>query len=587
MIDTKATYDIVGLSKETKDLDDESDIILYAPSTHGGLFIFITIDAAFFLIKKIRSERNNSPEPIHVKIILLPVDSHQQDPLMKWTRWALKKIVFGLPKKIKNGLPGKIKHLSLTSPLPEQSLYNQIYSGKKVQLQRGQDTISFNLFNTTSLRYALLYYSSYINSLALWLTCYQKRHFVAEKFLKLHYQQIPIGDLAASSTLRRKPQLGGSLQPCIELFLDLTNAVGMCKLCKILPLNENKQNYAFFHETTYIPNAYQRTLHHLGANALYYGYKKFEIVNASQPYALNCYCIRQPVSKSCQQEDMSRIEEYMNIRLFEADKKLPYMFGKQNNNLSTKIRDLSGNSVSLNAENLYVVIFLHSFDDAQYWFGLDGFDDLYHWVIFTIDHCLKNSSIDKILIKQHPCIDDPQKFPTDKIAVEKLIQRYGNNERIVFIDKSSSLVFLAKSAHLFGITHHGSVASELVYLHQPVIASACGPWQSFFSFIRTWQNPEEYERILDSLSLKTWSPPSESELKSLFTYLLEYHLNDYRMGITFQNKSWLSQFSKLYSNTDFFEFNDKNYNEYQRVFESLTSEDKIFRDFINILADES
>ena len=247
------------------------------------------------------------------------------------------------------------------------------------------------------------------------MTCYEGRRFVAQKYLELHYQEIHIGDLAASTTLIEKPQLAGSLQPCLKLFHNLANAICICNLCKNLPVNNDKQNYVCVPEPTYIHSVYLKALHNLGVPIiepnLYY--KKFDIISASQAYS-NPWIARPPVGSS-QPFEKIQVENHLNKRLLNSELYYMRMWG-QNNNLSSEIKDIYGKIVVLSERNLNTVIFLHSFEEGQYFYGLDGFDDLFHWTIFTIDHCLRNSSIDLILVKPHPAIDPDKSNICDKIS---------------------------------------------------------------------------------------------------------------------------------------------------------------------------
>jgi hypothetical protein len=560
--------------------DDDSGAYLYTTATHGGIWIVYTIEAAFFVIKKLRSEGKIDTRSINVTIFLLPVYSTQLNPLRVLSVGILKKIFSMLPGLMKNHFPETLK-LKLSSE-QSGSFYNQIYSGNKVTLHKGPDTLTFSLLNTLSLKYIFNYYRSYLKAIILWTRCYQRFHFDEQKFLHLEYHNAHIGDLAASTTLRAKSQFGGSLKPCFDLFCRLANGICICDIAATLPFKNSTLNYAFFPESTFLHFAYQRTLENMGSWTIHnYLYNtKFDLLNPGQKWK-NGFFVHPPENGECNPEETKKVDDYMDIRLYQAGQKLSYMLGRQNENLASDIKDISGNPVKIDKNGLNVLIFLHSFDDEQFLFGLDGFNDLYHWVIFTIDHCLGNSRIDKILVKPHPC-DNPKRYPADKVAFENLQKRYLNDERVVFIEKSSSIVFLAKSTHIFGITHHGSIAEEFVYLHQPVIASVFAPWQSNFSFIRTWKDPEEYGKLLDSLSIDTWSPPDESELKSLCAFILDYRLNDHQIKITFEQKSRWRQFVRLYSGESVV-FSEENFDKYEKIFRDLSVDDPVMKEFIDLL----
>lgn len=564
----------------------EPDAKLFTTATHGGYWLIIIIDAAFLLIKRIRDQQGNEHKPIHIDISLLPVYSFQLNPFHLLTFRLIKHVYPVLPGFMKRWLPDTLRMKILSGT--KESFFNEVYSGKKVRLQYGEDILTLTHYNVISWKSCVRYIGSYIKSIPLFLSCYNRRGFNVLKFLTLNYQNVPIGDLVAAITTRYKPQFGGSVKPCLRLFLNLANVIMICDIASILHLNKNKQNFAFFPESTFPHFGYQRTLQYREAITIHnYLYnKKFEILAPGQFWFNGLFV--NPVNQQCSPEDIKKVEDYMDIRLFHAGQKLGYMLGKQNENLLNGIKDVSGNSIILDNKKLYAVIFLHSFDDDQYLYGPDGFTDLYEWVTFTVDRCLQNNSIEKILIKPHPC-DTPDRYPTDKVAFQNLLNRYSNNNRIAFIEKTSSLVYLAENYHIFGITHHGSVAEEIAYLHQPVIASVHAPWQAYFSFVRTWESPEEYGKLIDSLSMGNWAPPSESEMHSLFSFILEYRLNDYQMSTLFRKDSVWFQIEKAYTGKEITEFDSENSIKYayDNIIQSMSRDDPAFQKILKTIYDSN
>ena len=146
----KATDVDEGPSGENTLLRDNPDVVLFTTASHQGLWLANIIDATFWLTKILQSERNGNQKPTHVTILLLPVGSYQQNPLIYWPAQLIKKMLIGLPPVIKNRLSDNLK--SKPFFVQNQSFYNQIYSGKKVHLNYGQDSLTFGLFNTLSLR---------------------------------------------------------------------------------------------------------------------------------------------------------------------------------------------------------------------------------------------------------------------------------------------------------------------------------------------------------------------------------------------------------------------------------------------------
>ena len=112
---------------------------------------------------------------------------------------------------------------------------------------------------------------------------------------------------------------------------------------------------------------------------------------------------------------------------------------------------------------------------------MDGFNDVFHWLKFTINNCLENKKISKIYIKLHPNIDELN-YPSNYHALRKLLISYATNKKVIFLNKTSSLIALCKNLKFYGITRCGSVAEEIVYLGQPMIDGQMVPGQMNLNF---------------------------------------------------------------------------------------------------------
>jgi len=479
-----------------------------------------------------------------------------------------------LPEKWKKKLPTRfqIKRKQINS----QSLFHQVYSGKTVCFTHEKMSFSIKLFRESVFQHGLLWLRSIVRAYGLWRECFKEKTFIPSYFLGLNYQGIHIGDLAASHALRAKPKLGGSLEACKELFNKLVDAIYICDLAKTLRFDTKEENYVMVPEPTYVHAVYQRTLHSLGAHVITgnsYN-KKYLATPAGQVFS-NPFFVLPP---ECGVVDTQKVISYMNGRVSKPQKYLWNMFNGVNNNASKMINDMYGESVDISGTGLKVIVFLHSFDDAQYRFGLDGFDDLYHWTIFTIDNCLMNRSIDKVLIKLHPNVN-VQEYPGEKVAFNRIFNRYKEKPKVIFLDKSCSLVALSKKGKLYGITHHGSVAEEMVYLKQPVIASAYASWGVNYPFTKIWQTVEEYKNIIKSISKQGWSPPSKAQKEWLFRYVHEYRFKEIPIN---EKASWM-KFAYLQTGEKI-EITHENYRRYNYHMENLAPNTQLFNDFLNVLS---
>ena len=77
------------------------------------------------------------------------------------------------------------------------------------------------------------------------------------------------------------------------------------------------------------------------------------------------------------------------------------------------------------SSNITVVIYLHSFTDAQYVYGYDGYYDLEDWTTSTVKALYSNSNVGKIIPKPHPGIDRVY-HPGDVIANRRLRKSLSN-----------------------------------------------------------------------------------------------------------------------------------------------------------------
>ena len=475
-----------------KNYRKQSKLVLYATERPGAKYLFANIEAAIWLSKRSHYSKTRENAEQFIEIVILPIRFKSfLARSLKSLKPIVKSLLGQLPEKWKKRLPARLQIKRFNS----QSLYHQVYSGKTVYYTHGKISISIKLFRESVFRYGLLWLWSKVRAYVLWRECFKEKKFIPSYFIELSYQGVHIGDLAASYTLRIQPELGGSLQACKGLFNTLADAIYICDLAKSLNFNTKEEYYVMESEPSYLHLAYQRSLHVLGAHIItrYLYNKKLSVIPAGQVF-YNHYFI---LPSECGVVDTQKVILYMNDRLFNPTKVLFYMYIGANNNNSEMINDIYGKYVDISETELSVIVFLHSFTDAQYMFGLDGFDDLYHWTIFTIDTCLMNKSINRVLIKPHPALDDIL-CPGDIVAFDRIFKKYKGNPRVIFLDKHCSLVALLKKGKLYGITHHGSVAEEIVYLKQPVIASAYAGWGVNYPFVKAWKTVEEYKNILKS-----------------------------------------------------------------------------------------
>ncbi len=509
-------------------------INIYSVNSQNIIWLFEVITSAFWLLK-------NRDTSIDVEIILL------DDPNVSFLRNNVKyyvklfyvnlnqsfrklfrriiKIIF-----ISNIIKSKILNY-LEVPFEKNSIHNKINLKKEVFFK--YKNINFVIKHVKSSSFLNLIF---IKLLSFFISCfifiYYKLFKSAKVFLKLRYKNILIGDVIASTFLRNNPKNAGSLRLSFGV-LSLLNKVIFynIKSKKIVKSLNEKLSYIILPEPTYLQVFWKRLFIKYGATSIEtHSYEKKFYLNDDQLMGNPWIARKKPIKKisTKQRED---IGNFFNIRLNNPEKIMSYMTKiNSNNNNENQINTIDNKTLNFrtndldNNKELVAIIFLHSFDDAQYCFGIDDFTDLYEWTIFSIDSCLANNEFDKILIKPHPG-SDYEVFPGDKIAFDKIYQKYNKIDKINFIKKDSSIVYLSSISNVIGITHHGSVAEELVYLNQNAIGYIGGMWSDHYKFLDTWKTKNEYTNIIKSYKKKIIKKPSNEEFVNLFNYIIERKLN--------------------------------------------------------------
>lgn len=185
-----------------------------------------------------------------------------------------------------------------------------------------------------------------------------------------------------------------------------------------------------------------------------------------------------------------------------------------------------------------VIVYLHSFTDAQYFFGYDGYHDLMDWSLRTISLLNSNKYVDKVIIKPHPATN-PFYHPGDVIANDYLKAKVSRSEKVMWVDFHFDVNHIKSTGVVIGITHHGSVAEELVFHNFPVIASSYSYWGKKYKFGYCWDDLKEYETLISSKSI-TELKVTKFQTQELYRYAFKRHLssnqkNSFNIDSTWQD----------------------------------------------------
>ena len=512
----------------------KSKIVIYTVNTHNLMWIFEVITSAFWVIKK----RKNTTE---VEIVIL------DDASISYTKNLIKhyiKIIYSnLNKYVKNILRKYFFKLIfsknffnklikfLETPFNKNSIYNQLLLNKQVVFK--YENIEFIIKKSKFINnhFAILIkLKAYLISFFIFF--YYKLLKTPKKFLNLTFNNNLIGDIIASTFLRKKPANAGRFKLSITVLNLLIKVIYYELHSKYNEDYFSKHtSYIILPEPTYLQVIWKRILVKYGVVAIETHSYKGKFFLSDKHNSNNPWIAMKKKITVITEIQKKNIDDFFYTRLNNPQKIMAYLTdANSNNNNEKQIFDLENNSIVFKNtkldknKELVAVIFLHSFDDAQYCFGIDDFTDLYEWTVYSIESCLANKEFDKILIKPHPGLDYDI-FPGDKIAFDRLYKKFNNLDKLNFIKRDSSIVYLSQVANVVGLTHHGSVAEELVYLNQNAIGYVGGMWSDHYKFLHTWDTKDQYKIIINNFNKNNLIKPSNYEKECLYNYIIERKLN--------------------------------------------------------------
>ncbi len=292
----------------------------------------------------------------------------------------------------------------------------------------------------------------------------------------------------------------------------------------LLPLPDStaSSTIVMVREPTYLDAIYTRSLSLNGADVIeIYPYDAvYREVNPSVYTPFRERVVNSSAKNLSPLEKM-QVETYLTDRVYDPGRRLSYM--KKGLNQANTLKNEKGELIHVLPDSSGAVLFLHSFDDAQYVFGPDGFDDLFDWSVFTLNSLLNNPDIDTVLIKPHPGVDY-KNYPGDKRALKRLKKLFPETQKLKWLSHDCGPMALKDLKGFVGITHHGSIAEELVFLRVPVISSTYTPWSTNYQFTVNWSSPSEYGNLL-AQNLNQFTV-SQENIESLMAYVMEARLRN-------------------------------------------------------------
>ena len=236
----------------------------------------------------------------------------------------------------------------------------------------------------------------------------------------------------------------------------------------------------------------------------------------------------------------------------------------------------TSNREVINLNGVSVILYLHSFTDGQYIYGYDGYNDLMDWSFNTVSLLNSNKHVTKIIVKPHPGIN-PIYHPGDVIANKYLRSRLSGFKKVQWADFHFDVNHINSSGLVVGVTHHGSVAEELVFNKIPVIASTHSPWGEEYKFGYWWSNPKEYETLISTESI-TEFVVTKIQTDELYRYAMDQFFSsnpDINFGI---DDTWRDML-KIYEVEDCHEHSES-MQQINYLVSQLDPEERKFKEYI-------
>ena len=281
---------------------------------------------------------------------------------------------------------------------------------------------------------------------------------------------------------------------------------------------------------------------------------------------------------------------YSNIITYKKNKKISHTYYKKTTeyyknrikkpweafDYMNHLRKKNNYNKNLHFDGVSVVVYLHSFTDAQYFYGYDGYDDLMDWSFRTIFLLNSNKYISRVLVKPHPGIN-PIYHPGDAIANKYLKSLISNFNKVQWIDFHLNVEHINTSGQVIGITHHGSIAEELVFNKYPVIASTYAPWGIEYKFGYFWSDHRKYESLISSQAI-TEILVTKSHTEELYRYAIHKRSNLNSTNGFEIEQSW-KDMMQIYGIKSSYEHGEDMEN-INHLISMLDTDDKKFQDYI-------
>lgn len=319
------------------------------------------------------------------------------------------------------------------------------------------------------------------------------RHSLLDKkpVAEFEFHGIEIGRYAVAATLRDPAAYAKGIKYQRRLLGNLAKGFLIYLYAKGLP--EDVQ-YAYLHDTHYLSGIIIDCFLQEGRKVFLKGYPYNIALCDGRISNQKQFLIRRDNREGFSEAESSR---YMYSRLTDPASTISYYKRNWEQN----------ESLEVSSNKRHVVIYAHSFTDAQLSLGYDGFDGVYEWLTFTLD-LLGRRDVD-VLVKGHPNFwaahHEANVVQWDQEIWKALVQRYSENKNIKFLDypiDNYSLLKKLNREETLLISHHGNAAVEGASIGFRTLTSVCSLWGDKYKFGVVWRNSDDYREKLLKTSWK-------------------------------------------------------------------------------------
>jgi hypothetical protein len=402
-----------------------------------------------------------------------------------------------------------------------------------------------------------------------YLNYFSKSALKNKAYLKYKVADVYAGLHVLSEALRSDYKSCGSIFHCrLGILTALYKLHSSVKEFKQIVLPKKSNSFVCGPEQEYIYGFFSRFMSDQGAC-----YLETNTNNRQQPYIK-----RELNEKFYSRLHLSEIE--INFLDVEKDKIVEYYkkrIEKPWEVFNYKVEKYSSSRELSNLKGVTVILYLHSFTDAQYVYGYDGYHDLMDWCLKTISLLNSNEHISKVVVKPHPESTSAY-HPGDSIANNYLKSKLSKYDKVEWSDFHFDVNHINSKGMVVGITHHGSVAEELVFNKIPVIASTNSYWGEKYKFGYCWKDVVNYETLISGKAI-TELVVTNNHTDELYRYAMDHYFSinpDVNVKI---DSTWLDML-RIYDGVEDRNEHGENMEQINYLVGNIDPEDRQFKEYI-------